>query len=70
MGIREMVLDRAKREGNREGKIEGKIEGKEESQVSVVTNLILTKRFTPQEIAGFVDVPESFVLNVMRSLNL
>lgn len=62
MGIREMVLDRAKREG--------KMEGKEESQVDIVKNLILTKRFTTQEIASFVDVPESFVLNVMKSLNI
>lgn len=66
MGIREMVLDRAKREG----KLEGKKEEKEENQISFVKNLNLTQRFTIQEIASFVDVPESFVSNVMKSLNI
>lgn len=61
MGIREMVLDRAKREG--------KMEGEEKIQFSVVKNLILAKRFTTQEIAGYAEVSESFVLNVVKKLN-
>ncbi|MBE9463230.1 hypothetical protein ACFP1I_28100 [Dyadobacter subterraneus] len=66
MGIREMVLDRAKREGNNAGKKEGR----EESQVSIIKNLLLSNRFTTQEIANFTEVTEGFVLNVMKTMNL
>ena len=65
MGIREMVLDRAKREGNKVGRKEGK----EESQINIIKNLFLSKRFTTNEISTFVGVSESFVLKVMKSLN-
>ncbi|TKT90318.1 Rpn family recombination-promoting nuclease/putative transposase [Dyadobacter frigoris] len=58
MGIREMVLERAKKEGE------------EKYQVSVVRNLLLTKRFTIREVSGFAEVSESFVLKVMKSLNI
>ncbi|MCF0055885.1 hypothetical protein [Dyadobacter sp. CY356] len=66
MGIREMVLDRAKKEGKEEGKKEGKVE----NQISIITNLLRAGRFTTQEIANYAEVPESFVLNVMKNLNL
>ncbi|GLU52556.1 hypothetical protein Dfri01_20170 [Dyadobacter frigoris] len=58
MGIREMVLERAKKEE------------REENKFSFVKNLLLAKRFTIQEIASFTDVPEGFVLTVMKSLNI
>lgn len=58
MGIREMVLDRAKREG------------KDETKFSFVKNLLLAKRFTTQEIASYAEVSESFVINVMKKLDI
>ncbi|WP_159467753.1 hypothetical protein [Dyadobacter sp. 3J3] len=70
MGIREMVLERAKKEGIQEGIAEGNKKGKEANQVNVVKNMLLAKRFTTQEIAGFTEVSESFVLNVMKNLNI
>ncbi|WP_379992941.1 hypothetical protein [Dyadobacter subterraneus] len=57
MGIKEMVLERCRKEG------------REESQINFVKKLLLAKRFTTNEIATFVGVTESFVLKVMKSLN-
>jgi predicted transposase YdaD len=61
MGIREMVLDQAKSEGKKEGK--------QESKVDFVENLLAARRFTTEEIAGFADVTEKFVLDVMQTLD-
>jgi hypothetical protein len=56
MGIREMVLDRAKKEGIEEGKIE------------VVKNLLSTGEFTIAKIANFAGVTEAFVRKVKKDL--
>lgn len=56
MGIRELVLDKAKKEGIEEGKLE------------VVKNLLATDRFTTVEIANFASVSEAFVLEVKKKL--
>ncbi|MCF2445489.1 hypothetical protein L0657_16115 [Dyadobacter sp. CY345] len=57
MGIKELVIDLAKKEGIAKGKEE------------VVRNLLLAKRFTISEIANFASVTESFVLNVQQKLS-
>lgn len=79
MGIRELVLDMAKKEGlaeghkegiekgHKEGKIKGKEEGKIEGKIEVVHNLLATERFTTAEIANFANVTEEFVLNVKKT---
>jgi predicted transposase YdaD len=81
MGIREIVLDQAKNEGKQEGKkagwvegwiegwVEGKQEGKLESKVDFVKNLIAARRFNTEEIAGFGDVTEKFVLDIMQTFD-
>lgn len=56
MGIRELVIDLAKKEGISSGKEE------------VVRNLLLADRFTISEIANFANVTETFVLNVQQTL--
>jgi predicted transposase/invertase (TIGR01784 family) len=56
MGIREQVLDLAKKEGIEEGKTE------------FVKNLLAANRFTNSEIANFAGVTEKFVLNVQKML--
>jgi hypothetical protein len=56
MDIREMVLDRAKKEGIEEGKIE------------VVKNLLSTGEFTIAKIANFAGVTEAFVRKVKKDL--
>jgi len=56
MGIRELVIDLAKKEGI--------VTGKEE----VVRNLLLANRFTISEIANFASVTENFVLNIQQNL--
>jgi hypothetical protein len=56
MGIREMVLDRAKKEGL------------EEKSFKVVENLLATGKFTIAEIANFADVSEAYVRKVKKDL--
>jgi hypothetical protein len=58
MGIREMVLDRAKKEGIQQGFEKGKTE--------VVKNLLLTGEFTIVQIANFAGVTEAFVRKVKK----
>ena len=72
MGIREQVLDMAKKEGLKEGRQEGKVEGKAEGieagKAEVVKNLLDANRFTVIEIANFASVSEDFVLQVKKAL--
>jgi hypothetical protein len=56
MGIREMVLDRAKKEGFEIGKTE------------VVKNLLSAGEFTIAKIANFAGVTEAFVRKVKKDL--
>lgn len=56
MGIRELVLDLARKEGLEQGKIE------------FVKNLLSAERFTVAEIANFANVKENFVLDVQKTL--
>ena|GEM_PF-5419048 len=39
MGIRELLLDRAKHEGKLEGKLEGQLEGKQEYQLEIAREM-------------------------------
>jgi predicted transposase/invertase (TIGR01784 family) len=64
MGIREMVLDRAKKEG-----IEVGLEkGREEKTFKVVENLLAAGKFTLAEIANFADVSEAYIRKVKKDL--
>jgi hypothetical protein len=60
MGIREMVLDRAKKEGFEIGR--------EEKSFKVVENLLAAGKFTIAEIANFADVSEVYVRKVKKDL--
>ena len=65
MGIRELVLDMAKKEGIALGEKKGIEKGKAE----VVKNLLTLNKFSTLEIANFTSVTEAFVLEVKKSLN-
>ncbi|WP_221394658.1 hypothetical protein [Dyadobacter sp. NIV53] len=60
MGIREQVLDIAKKEGIEKGIEKGKME--------VVKNLLTIGRFNTEEIASFAGVTQAFVLEVKKTL--
>jgi DNA invertase Pin-like site-specific DNA recombinase len=64
MGIREMVLDRAKKEGVEIGRKEGLEEGRHE----LVKNLLTAGRFTTAEIANYVNVTEAMVRRIKKNL--
>jgi hypothetical protein len=51
MGIEEFLLDRAKKEGIQE-------------TLNKVISQLLTKQFSPEQIAEMLDVPVSFVLSI------
>ena len=80
MGIREMVMERAKKEGLAKGLKEGLEQGlekgiekgieqgQEKAKYLIVQNLLLTDRFTITEIANFASVTESFVNEVKNGL--
>lgn len=60
MGIREMVLDKAKKEGLDEG-VE---KGFEMAQISFIKNLLATDSFTTSQIAVLTNASEAFVESV------
>ncbi|TAM95440.1 MAG: hypothetical protein EPN39_15110 [Chitinophagaceae bacterium] len=64
MGIREMVLERAKKEGREEGMEKGILKGKAE----VVSNLILKMGMTDTQAADIAEVSVDFVKKVRRKL--
>lgn len=65
MGIREMVLERAKKEGLEKG-LE---EGRNEMRYAMVTNLLHANKFTIAEIASFSNTTEAFVRKVQKELS-
>ena len=68
MGIREQVLDIAKKEGIAVGEKNGFIKGVKKSKTEVVKNLLAADKFSTQEIANFASVTEAFVLEIKKSL--
>ncbi|TDE13637.1 hypothetical protein [Dyadobacter psychrotolerans] len=72
MGIRELVLDQAKKEGialgEKKGIEKGIEKGIQEGKTEVVKNMLITGRFTDQEIANFASVPEVFVTEIRKTL--
>ena len=68
MGIREQVLDIAKKEGIAVGEKNGFVKGVKKSKTEVVKNLLAADKFSTQEIANFASVTEAFVLEIKKSL--
>ncbi|MCE7043551.1 hypothetical protein [Dyadobacter sp. CY312] len=68
MGIRELVLDMAKKEGIALGEKKGIEKGREEGKADVIKNLLAIGKFSTMEIANFTNVTPSFVLEVEKSL--
>ena len=72
MGIREQVLDMAKKEGialGEERGIEKGIErGIEKGKAEVVKNLLSIGKFTTEEVSNFAGVNQDFVLKVRKTL--
>ena len=68
MGIRELVLDLAKKEGVKEGIERGIVKGREESKSEFVRNLLATAKFTAAEIAALANVTEVFVLKIQKTM--
>jgi flagellar biosynthesis/type III secretory pathway protein FliH len=64
MGIREMVLDKAKKEGI----AKGKAEGKEEAKSEFVKTLLALNQFTNAQIAEMVNDSEVFVETIKNTL--
>ena len=67
MGIREMVLDKAKKEGEKEGRLLGLEEGAEKATISFIKNLWETGNYTVSQIASLIKVSEVFVQNTIAS---
>lgn len=68
MGIREMVLERAKKEGLEKGIQKGKAEGRAEGKAEVVTNLIIKMGMTDAQAADIAGVSVDFVKKVRRKI--
>ena len=72
MGIREMVLERAAKEGTEKGLkqgIEQGIErGREESKMEFVKNLLATGKFSVTEIANLANASEAMVYEIKSRL--
>ncbi len=76
MGIREMVLERARKEGlekglekgRLKGREEGKAEGKVEGKAEVVSNLIIKMAMTDAQAADIAGVSVDFVKKVRKEL--
>jgi len=68
MGIRELVLDIAKKEGIALGEKKGIEKGVEKGKIEVVKNLLTIGRFNTEEIASFAGVTQAFVLEVKKTL--
>jgi flagellar biosynthesis/type III secretory pathway protein FliH len=64
MGIREMVLDKAKKDGI----AKGKAEGKEEAKSEFVKTLLALNQFTNAQIAEMVNDSEVFVETIKNTL--
>lgn len=64
MGIRELVIELAKKDG----KAEGLEKGRTETKTEVVKNLLATNRFSIEEIANFASVDAKFVAGVKEAL--
>ncbi|OIN57020.1 hypothetical protein [Arsenicibacter rosenii] len=64
MGIQEMIIDRARKEGLQKG-IE---QGLETAKTSIVKNLILTMTVSDSQIAAIAEVPVAFVKNIRQEL--
>ncbi len=67
MGIREMVLDKAKKEGEKEGRLLGLEEGAEKATISFIKSLWETGNYTVSQIASLIKVSEAFVQNTIAS---
>lgn len=70
MGIREMVLDRAKKKGEKERRLLGLEEGAEKATISCIKNLWATGNYTVSQIASLIKVSEAFVQNTMLQNSL
>ncbi|TAN14776.1 MAG: hypothetical protein EPN37_11280 [Chitinophagaceae bacterium] len=72
MGIEEMVLERAKKEGLEKGRLKGLEEGLEKGilkgKAEVVSNLLLKMAMTDAQAADIAGVPVEFVKKVRRKL--
>ncbi len=68
MGIEELLLDRAKKEGIAEGKAEGKTEGKAEGKHEVIENLIVKLGLSDEQAAEIANVSVEFVSKVRTAL--
>lgn len=60
MGIQEMIIDRARKEGLQQGL--------ETAKTSIVKNLILTMTVSDSQIAAIAEVPVAFVKNIRQEL--
>jgi predicted transposase YdaD len=76
MGIEEMVLERAKREGLEEGLERGRLKGREEGlekgklegKIEEVKNLLIKMAMTDAQAADIAGVPVDFVKKVRKKL--
>ncbi|TAN14818.1 MAG: hypothetical protein EPN37_11240 [Chitinophagaceae bacterium] len=76
MGIEEMVLERAKREGLEKGILKGRKEGLEEGlekgklegKIEEVKNLLIKMAMTDTQAADIAGVPVDFVKKVRKKL--
>jgi flagellar biosynthesis/type III secretory pathway protein FliH len=68
MGIIELVIDRARKEGFEIGRKEGLKEGLKEYNQGVIKKLLACNKCTIAEIASYVNVTEAFVISVQKSL--
>ena len=68
MGIREMVLEKAAKEGTEKDLKQGIERGREESKMEFVKNLLATGKFSITEIANLANASEAMVYEIKSSL--
>ena len=68
MGIKEFVLNRAKREGKLEGEKIGMSKAEHEKNLSFTKSLLSETDFTNEKIAGLVGVSIDFVQSIRKEL--
>jgi len=68
MGVEELILDLAKKEGKAEGRAEGKEEGKAELSLKVVRKLIIKLALSNKKAADLAGVSVAFVQQVRASI--
>lgn len=68
MGIEELVLDRAKKEGIKEGIEKGIEKGREEGKAEIVKNLILKLGLSDEQAADISEMPILFVQNIRLNI--